>query len=262
MRRTMQRFSGLWLAVLALPAPAIAAPEEIQVYMDELNAPGEVGLDLHLNHVPTGGDGIDYAGEQSSLRRFRLTPELSLGLGHGFELGVYVPLATLDRTGRLGADGAKVRLKWLGSRPGAKIFWGGNFEIGYEDRRLSPNPWSAEFKTILGAHLGRWTIANNVNFDFVVSGPAPSPLAFDTDTRISYALTPKLAIGIESYDGFGSTRDFGDFRLSEQSTFFVIDADLGRGWGVNVGIGHGYGGNADGLILKAIISVPIGGHHG
>jgi len=239
-------------------APAFAAPEEIQVYMDELNDRGETGLDVHVNYVPTGSDGVDYPGEQSSLRRLRVTPEFSLGLGHGFELGAYLPLATLDRSGRLGADGAKLRLKWLGSRPGQKLFWGANFEIGYENSRLAPNPWNAEFKTIVGAHLGRWTIANNVNFDFVVSGPNPSPLAFDIDTRISYQLKPGLAIGVESYDGAGTTRDFGDFRLSEQSSFLVMDADLGRGWALNFGIGHGFGANADGLILKAIVSAPIG----
>ena len=83
------------LALFALPAPALAAPEEVQVYMDELGAKGEVGLDLHLNHVAEGSFTPDYPGQQSGLHRWRLTPEFSLGLGHGFEAGLYLPLATL-----------------------------------------------------------------------------------------------------------------------------------------------------------------------
>ncbi len=40
-------------AVIALigfsPAGAVAAPEEIQVYTDDINEPGEFGLEMHVN---------------------------------------------------------------------------------------------------------------------------------------------------------------------------------------------------------------------
>ena len=56
-------------AALALAGPALAADEEIQVYMDEMDRPGQFGLDLHNNYVLSGDAGVDYAGEQSSLHR-------------------------------------------------------------------------------------------------------------------------------------------------------------------------------------------------
>lgn len=255
----MRRFWLLiGLGVANLAAPARAAPEEIQVYMDELNDPWDTGLDIHFNYVPTGLPGIDYPGEQASVNRFRYTPEFALGLPGRFELGAYLPLGTIDREGRVAAHGVKGRLKWLGPVPkGANWWWGANFEIGYEDRALEINPVNAEFKAILGGRFGRWTLAGNLNLDFVVSGPQPTPLAFDFDSKISYKLSEKVEIGIEAYDGLGTTRDFGDFNQSEQTVYAVVDVDVGGGWAVNFGVGHGFGANPDDITVKAILSVPF-----
>src|SRR6185312_5501331 len=77
---------------LALAAPALAADEESQVYMDEMSRPGQFGLDLHNNYVISGDGGLDYPGQMSSLHRYRLTPEWSYGLSKEVELGLYLPL--------------------------------------------------------------------------------------------------------------------------------------------------------------------------
>lgn len=59
-----------------IPAAAHAAPEEIQVYIDDLDEPGEVGLDTHINYVATGESTRgDYPGAEDSLKRLRITPE-------------------------------------------------------------------------------------------------------------------------------------------------------------------------------------------
>ena len=257
------RLAPVALAPLLFAAPAHAAPEEIQVYLDELNAPGEIGLEVHVNYVPTGLPGIDYEGEQASVRRLRYTPEFSLGLPGHFELGFYPVLGTIDRDGRIDVHGTKARIKWQGPVPkGARWWWGANFELSYEDRALSINPSNAELKGFIGGRFGRWTLAANLNADFVAIGREPAPLSFDLDTRISYKLSKKVEIGVEAYDGFGSTRDFGAFAQSEQTVYAVIDVDTGAGWAVNFGIGHGFGANPDDVTLKAIVSVPIGRRRG
>ena len=43
----------LGCAALSLPARAVL-PDEIQVYDDSINKPGEFGLELHLNATPAG----------------------------------------------------------------------------------------------------------------------------------------------------------------------------------------------------------------
>ena len=247
---------GLAMLLGFSAAPAIAAPEEIQVYMDELNQPGEVGLDVHNNYVLSGDPGVDYAGEQPSVHRYRITPEWSLGLNSSFELGAYLPLATIDHRGFF-VDGFKFRLKWLAPHDeGQSFFWGANFEIGREDHRLDDNPWNAELKGIVGVKSGKWTAAANAILDFKVAGPAPAPATLEIATKFSYAISPKTALGIENYNGTGQVRRLGHFGTSEQSSYLTADTSIGK-WDLNLGIGRGYGSNPDKWIAKAIVSVPL-----
>lgn len=253
---TVLKWALLPLFHCALTSPAFAAPEEIQVYMDELNDPGEVGLDIHNNYVMSGSPGADYQGQQPSLHRYRVTPEFSLGLTRSLELGAYLPLATIDRRG-LFVDGVKLRLKWLAPRnEGQRWFWGLNFELGKEGHRLDENPYNAELKGIAGLHSGRWTTAANLNFDFKVSGPRPSPATLELATKLSYALSGRTAVGIENYNGLGEVRALSHFAHSEQSAYATLDTSVGK-WELNLGLGRGYGSNPDKWIAKAIVGVPL-----
>lgn len=250
------RYRLLGLLAAAPCTPAVAAPEEIQVYMDELNDPGTIGLDVHNNYVLTGSSDIDYAGQQRSLHRYRVTPEFSLGLTKTLEFGAYLPLATIDRRGVF-VDGAKFRLKWIAPRPeGQNWFWGANFEIGREGHRLDENPYNAELKGIVGKRAGKWTIAANANLDFKVSGPVAAPASLELATKVSYSVSRKTALGLESYNGLGELRRLGRLDESEHSTYATFDTSVGR-WDINFGIGRGYGRNADRWIAKAIVSVPL-----
>lgn len=58
------RRTVLTLGLLALPhavSGAIAAPHEINVFTDEMEEPGEIGLEMHVNHT-RGRDTPDLAG--------------------------------------------------------------------------------------------------------------------------------------------------------------------------------------------------------
>lgn len=249
--------TALALALCAVSAPALAAPEEIQVYMDEMDKPGHFGLDTHINYVTDGTQTDDYPGQQQALHRLRVTPEFSYGITPNFEAGLYLPLATLDGQGHLDPGGVKGRLKFIAPRtPGQNWWWGANFELGHVDRLLDINPWNAELKGIVGMRQGKWTLAENANIDFVVSGPQPHSPEVEFDTKIAYAMTKKVSLGIESYNGTGSFAHFGALGSSDQAIFAVADIDLGH-WALNIGVGHGYGTNADHTIVKAILSVPL-----
>jgi hypothetical protein len=248
--------AGATLA-LALAGPAFAADEEIQVYMDEMDRPGQFGLDLHNNYVLSGDQGVDYPGQQPSLHRYRLTPEWSYGVTPNIELGLYLPLTTLDSQGHYAADGVKGRIKFIAPKAeGQSWFWGANFEIGRVGHVLDINPWNAELKGILGTRHGRWTVATNLNLDWTVSGPQPQPASLELDTKASYAFSKDFALGVESYNGLGTFKRFGAFGENDQALYGVVDASLGK-WDVDFGLGHGYGASSDGWTLKAIISVPI-----
>ncbi|GHC95792.1 hypothetical protein GCM10019060_25160 [Novosphingobium pokkalii] len=242
---------------MALVTPCRAAPEEIQVYMDEMDQPGHFGLDTHINDVTAGTPTDDYPGQQQALHRLRITPEFSYGITSDLEAGLYLPLATLDGQGRLDPGGVKTRLKFIAPRrPGQNWWWGANFEIGHVNHKLDINPWNAELKGIVGTRLGKWTLAENANVDFVVSGPAAHSPEVEFDTRVAYAMTRKVSLGIESYNGTGTFAHFGAVRDSDQAIYAVADLDLGH-WALNLGVGHGYGTNADRTIVKAIVSLPL-----
>jgi hypothetical protein len=253
------RIAAVFLAAFlpCLATPALAAPEEIQVYMDEMSEPGHFGLDTHLSYVMRGSLAPDYPDAEITAHRARITPEWAYGISHSLEAGTYLPLTTIDETGKFRAEGIKFRLKYIAPHADHPDLWYGfNFEIGRVSHRLDVNPWNAELKAILGTRQGRWTIAGNANFDFVVSGPDKTPVAVDVDLKLSYALAPHLAVGLETYDGIGDFRHFGTFLTNEQSTFATIDTTIG-GWDLNVGVGRGYGGNEDKWIVKAIVGIPL-----
>ena len=249
--------AALLMAHLIAPVVAHAAPEEIQVYLDEINRPGEVGLDVHINHVLSGDGSPDYPDAESSLHRLRITPEFSLGLTNTLELGAYLPLATVARDGVVRVDGFKFRLKYLAPHKSTGFYWGANLELGKVSRRLDINPYNGELKLIGGWRNNRWIVGFNGNIDFVVSGPQQDPVTFELTSKLGYKVIPGLTLGIESYNGAGALRALGHFGSSEQTTFFAIDTHIGR-FDINAGLGKGYGANTDSAVLKFTIGVPIG----
>lgn len=249
---TLAILSAGWMAAGA----ARAADEEIQVYEDDMDKPHQFGLDVHLNYVFANTAPLDYAGEQPSAYRVRVTPEWSYGLTQNIELGAYLPLTTF-RDNRYNVDGAKVRIKYIAPKADSQDwYWGLNFEIGKVDREVDINPWNAEGKAIVGWRKGRWDLAFNTNFDFVVSGPRPTPVSIQLATKIDYKVTDKLALGVESYDGAGDFEHPGRFTGSGLEIYATADASLGK-WDFNMGVGRGYSGEPDQWTLKLIVSAPI-----
>lgn len=246
----------LFAALACLAQPAFAADEEIQVYQDELAAAGEPGFDLHVNYVAAGNGAPDYPGAESALHRWRVTPELSLGVGHGFELGAYLPLATLARDGTARVQGAKMRVKWIAPHGAEGAYWGANIELGRVNRRLDQNPWNGEAKLIAGWRGGRVIAAVNANLGFKISGPAPAPAELEIAGKLAWRATPRLALGVESYNGLGPLRGLHPGGAGH-ATYLVIDGALGK-WDVNMGLGKGYGGNGDSTVLKLVVGVPLG----
>lgn len=238
---------------------ARAADEEIQVYMDEIGPVHALGLDVHLNYAPSGRVDPDYPGEEASGGRVRITPEWSYALSPNLEIGAYLPLAEITRNGDLELGGAKGRIKWVAPRAeGQASFFGLNFEIGRVRHALDRNPWNAELKGIAGVRRGPWTLAANLNVDWVVSGPdqgaAPD---LQLALKAAYSVDKETSIGVETYNGLGSARVLGRFAENDHQTYVVIDEGFGR-WDLNFGVGYGYGRPEDRWIVKAIVGVPIG----
>jgi hypothetical protein len=243
-------------ALLACTAgAAIAAPEEIQVYMNEMSQPGEFGLDVHTNYVVSGAPGPEYAGAQLSRHALRVTPEFSYGLTRSLELGAYI-LGSRDADGHLDIGGEKLRIKFIPTAPGSPLFYGANLELGRVGHRFDENPWNGELKGILGYKGARWTAALNANFDFKVSGQASAPTTLELASKLAYAVSDGTQVGIESYNGLGQVRRIDNPARQAHTTYAVIDTAV-HGWDLNLGVGRGNKAASDRWVLKAIIGVPF-----
>lgn len=133
------------LSALLLTA-ALAAPEKIQIYLDEFAAPGKFGLDFHTNYVRSAQPGSMTRGQ------LRVTPELSYGINQHWEAALYLLTSAGPELlgGRPMTDGAKVRLKWRPRGPSADSprYGAINFEVGQLSQRFYSEGTSAEFASL------------------------------------------------------------------------------------------------------------------
>ena len=253
---------GIQIAVTALcsfgSANCIAAPEEIQVYLDEFAEPGKFGLDMHTNYVISAKPG------SVTRRMLRVTPELSYGINENWEGALYwltsVGPAQLD--GHPVTDGVKIRAKWRPHAPTPGSPWYGaiNIELGQLSKRFYPDQTSAEVKFIGVYDKGPWILGTNLNLDRALRKNAQQPATAEVDTKVAYRVTPAdagdLRVGFENYYFLGAIRSPPVPSIQTSSSFLVADFNYRR-WDFNVGLGKAFGATTDRWLLKAVIGVPL-----
>jgi hypothetical protein len=249
------------LCALAL-APGLACAalsDEIQVYDDDINAPREFGLELHVNGTPKGRSVPDYPGEVVPNHGIRLTPEFSYGLTRTWEAGLYIP-SSFDSAGRGSIAGAKLRLKWLpihGDDGEAAWFGGANTELSRLQQKYSQSRDSLELRTIGGYRAAAWLIAVNPVFGWDLSpGFRSGTPDFSLGVKATHNVAEKIALGAEYYSEMGKTSHILPLAQQANTLFAVIDTTF-KSIGINFGIGRGLTGSADKWTVKAIFAIPL-----
>ena len=251
------RANAAWIlsALLAGTAStAWAITDEIQVYVDDVNARGESELELHVNTTPKGRDTPDYEGDVPPQHGVRITPEFSWGLGNDFDWGLYLPTAT-DADGDFHAGGAKLRVKWLpvhGREGEGGWYFGINNELSDVNKSFSESRWNDEVR-VIGGYRGRgWLIGVNPIFEWALSPGFRGSPDFSLAWKAVHDVTPGFALGVEYYEDLGTLAD----RLprDEQSrTLYAIGEIERKSWSLNFGVGHGLTPATDDWTVKAII---------
>ena len=228
-----------------------AAPEEIQVYLDDMTAPGHVGLDVHNNFAADSSLLPEYPGARPDDHVYRLTPEFYYGLTPALELGLYV-LSSVDRGHATHVDGAKLRVKFVAPHDESRgVFWGVNVELGRSDRAVAVQPWNYEVKGIWGDRIGRWLVAFNVNGDASLS-PHGGPATLEIDGKLAYGISRETQLGLETYSELGALRSPGGLSGRSEMLYAAVDSTV-KGVDVNAGIGRGLTTASDGWVLKLIV---------
>jgi hypothetical protein len=239
------------LMVLASAPAGAASNDEIQVYDDAINKPGEQGLDWHMNHVINGLKAPQWPGDAPSNGSTRLTPEYSYGMSATWEFGAYLPLL-MTQDGTQYVEGAKVRLKYIApSDENESCYWGINQELGRVSRRSSDQYWGLEIRPIWGCRSGRWHFTVNPILDFSGDHLHLGRPDFVPAWRLSYRLKQDTSLGLEHYSDFGQIDAGSPYRQYPQNTYVVVDTRAG-GIFVHFGVGKGWNASSDKWTVKAI----------
>ena len=254
---TVRPFSTALALVMAVAFSSAcqAAPEEIQVYLDDLRAPGKLGVDIHNNYTVSGRRTADYTGEQPPGKVYRLTPEFAYGLTPTVELGLYA-LSTRNASGRPHGDGIKARIKYIAPHDRqAGFFWGANLEVGRSSKRVSDTASNAQVKGIFGYRTGPWTVAVNPNMDWSLSRGG-GPVTGEVDVKVAYALDATTQFGVESYNELGALKHVSASGANARSLYAVLDKDFGA-FDLNAGVGRGLTTAADRWVVKFILGIDF-----
>ncbi len=250
--------------VLCFAQWALAAPEEIQVYLDEFNAPREWSLDVHTNYVPT----VQTGAMTADRKMLRVTPELSYGINKNWEVaGYWLTSKGPDQANNsVLSDGVKARVKWRPDssvdvqKNGSPWYWAVNFEIGKVNPRFNADQRLGQVKFIGMYKSGNWTLGGNYNLDRALNAGSALGTTSELDTKLAYRMggsaEKPMSLGLENYSYRGAIS--GPMTGSNQNrmTFLAADFELAK-WEFNVGVGRAFGVIDDKIIFKAIVGVPF-----
>ncbi len=235
---------------------ALAAPDEIQVYTEEMNDPGEFGVELHVNYVVDGAKESSYEGESPSHHMLQATPEFSYGISHNWEAGLYLPVAR-EEGGKLYGNGLRLRMKYMATRaPGESMFWGLNTEVGYSNLRVAESEWGMEVRPIIGYRTDEWLLSFNPILNMNLSNDLSRRPQFEPALKVARKVAEGLQAGVEYYGEYGFANDL--LPAPERVQYLYAALDLARhDFDINFGIGRGDSNAADTWVAKAIIAFPF-----
>jgi len=232
--------------------------DEVQVYTDDINAPGEWGLEMHINGTPKGVTQPTYSGEIMSHHGLRLTPEISYGISKTLEAGLYLPMVKAG-DGNFYVAGSKLRLKWLPlqAEESSGFFGGINLELSQVKTQFSQSAQSLEMRNIIGWKNSQWLVAVNPIFGWDLSpGFKHHSPELNLASKVSRSLSESVALGVEYYNGRGRLNETLSSAQQNKTLFWVMDYE-GKPFNFNVGIGKGLTSASDTWTLKGIVEVPF-----
>jgi hypothetical protein len=245
------------LTLLAVPA---AAQDifEIQVYDSQTAAPGQVGAELHVNHVFKGSAASE-GPELPTDGTTHLTLEPHVGIAEWCEAGVYL-LTAFREGGGFDVVGAKARFK---ARLPLKL-WGVvglalNQELSAVRPEYEAGRFGWEIRPVVDLEWDRLYFSANPILSVPLGGPGAWVVDFEPALKASVRVAPFLSAGAEYYAGLGPLAGFEPLSAQVHRLFGVLDFGFESGRkliDLNLGVGYGLGG-AEQWIAKAIVTVDL-----
>ncbi len=249
-----------FLAVLFAAADARAVdPFEIEVYDGTANAPGEVGLELHVNSVPIGVTSAPAPlYPQNAQTHFTLEP--SVGLFSWWEIGGYFQMA-LRGDQAFDYAGIKLRNKFV-TPPGWDPHWrlGINVEFSLLPDTYDRGRWGNELRPIVAWEDERFSFAVNPIIGTPLAGPeSGAGPTFEPCLMALVKVTEPVSLGAEYYANLGTfSTGFAPWREQEQYVYEVVNFTGVKHFELNAGVGEGLTDGSNRLVFKAIVGYTWG----
>ncbi len=245
-------------ALTDAPDVRAALPDEIQVYDDSINAPGKVGLELHLNVTPSADPAPAYPGEITTVHGVRQNLEWSYALDEHVELGLYLPFE-YTAAGQERFAGPRLRLKYI-AQHGSETnpwFYGINFEVSHVKAVFEETQDFLEVRPILGWRNAGWLVSVNPVVGVPLKpGQRTGGPDFSPSIKLSREVAEGFAIGPEYYAALGQFSSLQPYSRQSHTLFLALDVDR-KPFIFNVAVGRALTAPADRWTIKTIIEVPI-----
>jgi hypothetical protein len=243
-------------ACIVYSTPSIATPDEIEVYTDEISAPGTFGLEQHLNYTLDGVKTPEYPGQMTSHHVLQATPELYYGLTDTLEMGLYLPLA-FTSDGYTFLNGVRLRLKYIAPHSqDTNLFYGINLEAGRSSMRTAESNSAMELRPIIGYKDARWLVSFNPILNVALDANVSHQPQFEPALKLMHSMGDEMKGGLEYYGAYGSASQWLPADQRTHTVYAVVDLEVG-GYDTNLGVGRGLANTGDIWMLKAIIETPF-----
>ena len=253
-----------WLVLAAVSGVIAWLPDaaraqgnfEIQVYGSETVASGATMVELHANSAILGSTQVE-DGVLPTQRAAHATLEITHGWTAWFETGFYLftSVQTLSPDEGYWFVGSHLR-----PRVRAPEEWhlpvglSLSLEVGWQQRRFSPDTWTLEIRPIIDKQIGRWYFAVNPAFEQSLKGPGTKTgIEFSPSAKVGYDLTKVVSPGIEYYGTLGPVGAFAPASQQQHQLYAVVDLNVDPRWEMNFGVGAGLTQATDKLIVKMIL---------
>ena len=232
------------VGALACSLIAVAAPNEIKVFTDELANYGEHTLETHVNKASNAGPG-----DPNRLTPLRVMPEYSYGIWRNWEFSLQLPAAFNGNTNQL--EGYRAELQYVAPHDDDEgFYWGFNFELARSKRMRETAFSNIEFTPILGYRTDRWHFVVNPGIEKAISG-ASHTTNFQPAAKVAYKAFGQYYIGIEGYVDAGPLRHALPANQQSRMLYFAWDGKVGKS-DVNIGVGRGFTDASDRWVIKTV----------
>ncbi|HXM81893.1 MAG TPA: hypothetical protein VN929_08180 [Burkholderiales bacterium] len=162
----MKLVDSIITCLALLPTAALAAPNEIKIFTDELANHGEHTLETHVNKGRTP---------------WQVMPEYSYGIWRNWEFSLQIPMAFGEGSSRM--EGTRAELQYVAPHDAPEgYYWGLNVEVA---RHARPG-----IIPIVGLRADRWHFVANPGFEGSHFEPA---------AKVAYRAFGKNSFGFEHY---------------------------------------------------------------